>query len=56
MDGLFSLSIHDDGIGFDDGRAKGRGINNMKTRASDIGGRLSVSSGNGTRVCLEIPV
>ncbi|MFZ0930686.1 MAG: ATP-binding protein [Syntrophobacteraceae bacterium] len=49
------LSIEDDGVGF---RAKpsggGRGLSNMEKRARDIGGALSVQSGDGTRVHLEV--
>ncbi|HWR59277.1 MAG TPA: GAF domain-containing protein [Thermodesulfovibrionales bacterium] len=49
------LSIKDDGIGLEV-KGKGRGLSNMSTRAEEIGGRLAVTSGNGTLVCLEIPV
>jgi signal transduction histidine kinase len=55
-DERFNLSISDDGIGLAEGRGKGRGINHMKTRAKDIGGRLSISSGEGACVYLEVPI
>ncbi|HLZ18725.1 MAG TPA: ATP-binding protein, partial [Smithellaceae bacterium] len=54
--GLFTLSVADDGGGMHPGKIKGRGIENMKTRAKDMGGGLLVLSDQGTRVCLEVPV
>lgn len=55
-DGLFILSIQDDGIGLLQAKSGGRGLANMKARALDIGGRLFVSSGKGTCIHLEVPV
>lgn len=54
--GLFTLSVADDGGGIHPGKLKGRGIENMKTRAKDMGGGLLVFSDQGTRVCLEVSV
>ncbi|OGW23907.1 MAG: hypothetical protein A2X55_07250 [Nitrospirae bacterium GWB2_47_37] len=51
-----SLSIKDDGGGIKEGHGKGRGISNMKARAGDIGGKLTVTSDNGTCVMLEAPI
>jgi len=56
--GRFSLTIQDDGRGFDpvgSGRG-GRGIENMKKRAANIGGEAKIDSspGQGTRVLLEV--
>ncbi len=51
-----SLSIIDDGIGFDKALAgSGHGLDNMKTRAHAIGARLKITSemGKGTSVILE---
>ena len=49
------LSIEDDGGGL---RSKtsggGRGLSNMEKRVRDIGGALSVKSGDGTRVHVEV--
>lgn len=55
-DNLFTLSVADDGSGMNPGKIKGRGIENMKTRAKDMGGRLTVFSQQGTRIRLEVPV
>lgn len=55
-DDLFTLSVADDGGGMNPGKIKGRGIENMKTRAKDMGGRLRVLSEQGTRICLDVPV
>ena len=49
------LSIEDDGVGFGSRPSGGgRGLSNMEKRARDIGGALSVQSGDGTRVHLEV--
>jgi signal transduction histidine kinase len=54
-DGIFTLSIQDDGVGFIEGGRKGRGLQNMKTRMKSIGGRLSVSSEAGVKIYVEVP-
>lgn len=51
-----NLCVRDDGIGFNEGTVMGRGLANMKARADEIGGKLSVDSGPGTRVQLEVPL
>ena len=51
-----ALSIYDDGIGLVDGEHLTRGIANMKTRSQEIGGGMSIMSGNGTTISLELPL
>jgi signal transduction histidine kinase len=49
------LSIEDDGVGLcSKPSGGGRGLSNMEKRARDIGAALSVQSGEGTRVHLEL--
>jgi len=55
-DDLFTMSVADDGGGMNPGKIKGRGIENMKTRAKDMGGGLMVLSEQGTRIRLDVPV
>ena len=50
------LDVRDNGIGLNGGRVSGRGLPNMKSRAVDMGGSLSVTSDKGTRVYLELPI
>jgi PAS domain S-box-containing protein len=54
--GRVVLDIRDNGIGLDERRVSGRGLPNMKSRAGDMGGSLTVTSDNGTRVHLELPI
>ena len=54
--GRMILDIRDNGIGLNGGRASGRGLPNMKSRAGEMGGSLAVTSDNGTRVHLELPI
>jgi signal transduction histidine kinase len=54
-----SLSVCDDGIGFDEEEAKAKGhygLINMQYRANEIGAHLSINSkkGEGTTVCLKV--
>ena len=58
-DGLWHLSVQDDGTGFDagperDGGQRGHGLRSMRRRAHEIGARLTVSSspGGGTTIAL----
>lgn len=57
---LMTLSIADDGVGFDAGstRRGHYGLINMRERASKIGGDVHIESapGKGTRITLSIPV
>jgi PAS domain S-box-containing protein len=50
------LTIQDDGIGWQSKNTGGRGLSNMWRRAEEIGGRLTLSSENGTQVGLEVPL
>ena len=54
-DGVF-LAIEDNGVGVQGGRIGGRGLSNMKTRAGDIGGTVTVLAEQGTRVSFELPL
>lgn len=53
------LAICDDGVGLDEPHLlsdKGRGISSMKTRASEIGGTVTITSGRGACVTLDVPL
>jgi PAS domain S-box-containing protein len=50
------LTVEDDGIGWNANRGNGRGLSNMRRRAEEIGGTLTVRSEPGTRVRVEIPL
>lgn len=56
---VFSMSIADDGKGFDakDGRDAGIGLINMKQRVEVMQGKLDISStpGKGTKITIHIP-
>jgi signal transduction histidine kinase len=56
--GRFELRIADNGQGFDAlTRRRGMGISNMETRAAEIGGRVTMTSGSsGTEVVLSMPL
>jgi signal transduction histidine kinase len=51
-----SLSIKDDGIGMSEVKGAGRGIQNMKSRAKELGGNLELISDHGTLLRLTIPL
>ncbi len=56
--GAFSLEIADDGQGFRESEIEpGRGLHNLRHRATQIGGRLGIRSepGHGTTIRLDIP-
>jgi signal transduction histidine kinase/streptogramin lyase len=57
-DGQLTMSIEDDGRGFDPGRACGVGLRSMRQRAERLGGDLTVRStpGSGTTLLLRVPV
>ncbi|WIX85983.1 sensor histidine kinase [Amycolatopsis sp. DG1A-15b] len=56
VDGSVRLSVRDDGAGFDPDHATGFGLRGMRSRAEQVGGRLSVRSGpRGTELTLEVP-
>jgi len=55
----FEFRIQDNGIGFDPGRkSSGNGLQNLKRRAAEIGGRLEIvsRSDGGTTVTLTAPI
>jgi len=57
-DGGLRLAVRDDGRGFDTAEARaGHGLESMRARAENLGGRLIVRSepGAGTEVVLEVP-
>jgi signal transduction histidine kinase/ligand-binding sensor domain-containing protein len=58
IDGALSISIHDDGTGFDPTRIRpfSNGLNNMKKRMQDIGGRLEIKQKPGTTIHLWAPL
>lgn len=57
---ILKLVVEDDGVGFnineDRLRTGGNGLKNMKTRAAELNGTISMTSenGRGTRVCLTV--
>jgi signal transduction histidine kinase len=54
-----TLAVCDDGVGISEPpslSSKGRGISSMKTRASEIGGTVMITSGRGTCVTLDVPL
>jgi signal transduction histidine kinase len=53
------LAVCDDGVGIKEPTSlsgKGRGISSMMTRASEIGGTVMITSGQGTCITLDIPL
>lgn len=54
--GRLALTLCDDGVGLKGAPGKGRGIPNMKARAEEMGGSLTITSGTGTCVRLEVPI
>jgi signal transduction histidine kinase len=55
-----AISVQDNGRGFtvpNEGRSLGHGLDNMRTRATELGGELTIESaaGRGTRICLTLP-
>ena len=58
--GLLTVAIGDDGCGFDPLAVKaGKGLTNLRQRATKLGGSLSVTSGSrgeGTQIAFQLPV
>ena len=53
--GLLSLTISDDGLGFDaSGPFSGNGLSNMQARALELGGSISVQSAPGKGAVLRV--
>ena len=57
-DGSLSLSVEDDGRGFDPERTRGLGTLGMEERVRQLGGRLEVQSapGKGTALSVTLPI
>lgn len=54
-DNELSLTIHDDGVGVQNGgKRSGHGMQNMKMRAERIGGKLFIENGDGFTVRLQL--
>ena len=54
-----TLSVRDDGVGFDAERAQmgpGHGLSNMRRTAEELGGSLEIHSGVGTGTALRLAV
>jgi signal transduction histidine kinase len=56
--GRLILSVRDNGRGWSDAAeiGKGRGLTNMKVRASEIGGTVEITADKGTCVRVDIPL
>ncbi|HEY5729272.1 MAG TPA: histidine kinase [Anaerolineales bacterium] len=55
--GSLIMEIKDDGMGLPKVRKQGIGLDSMRERAEELGGRLELSSSSyGTQVCAEIPI
>jgi len=50
------LDIRDDGVGMGARSGSGRGLANMQARAAEMRGSLTLDSGKGMRILLEIPL
>ncbi len=50
------LAVEDNGAGLGKGRTGGRGLSHMRTRAEEIGGKVTVATGQGTHLRLELPL
>ncbi len=49
------VEVADDGVGLDEDRAPGRGLRNMRHRAAQLDGTLTIDTDGGTRVTLTVP-
>ncbi|WP_380167069.1 sensor histidine kinase [Jannaschia sp. R86511] len=57
-DGPLRLEVSDDGVGYDPaGRGHGFGLDGLRARAGDVGGRVGLDpvDGGGTRLAVEVP-
>lgn len=55
--GNLKMEIKDDGVGLSKARTHGIGLDSMRERAEELGGRFELSSSpQGTHVCAEIPI
>lgn len=56
--GRLRVKVVDDGVGLDPAAAQGRGLANMRARAAQLGGTLTIEpliAGQGTRITIELP-
>jgi len=58
LQGNLHLTIEDDGKGFIETQTEGNGLKNMKFRAEECGGSLTIESapGKGTHIHLQVPI
>jgi len=57
QNGNLKMEIKDDGVGLPEAHSHGIGLDSMRERAEELGGRFELSStSQGTRVCAEIPI
>ena len=59
QDGLFRMTITDDGVGFDGAKPRGgQGLRNIRERLTALDGRLEIQStnGKGMRLTAEVPL
>ncbi len=54
-DGQLRVEVRDDGKGVTDRRPDGRGLTNMRLRMEEMGGTLTIESGNGTIIRMAVP-
>ena len=48
LSGLFRLRVNDNGVGFDEAKARlGNGLRNLRRRAREMGGTLTIDSAPG---------
>jgi signal transduction histidine kinase len=57
-DGALDLCITDDGVGFDPATVAGSGLQSIRLRVEELGGRaeLTAAPGNGTTLAVRLPV
>ena len=58
QEALLMIDITDNGIGFDSSEALGNGLDNIKSRMSEINGKIHIEStiNTGTRIMLSLPL
>jgi signal transduction histidine kinase len=53
---VLKLAVDDNGKVFNKDNTKGRGLANMKARAGEMQGNLTITAENGVSICLEAPI
>ena len=52
-----SLQVQDNGVGISEAQTGGRGLGNRRSRAEELGGKLTVEAASpGTRLVLDVPI